>query len=188
MSVIIQKNNSNKKNNKGFAMLFAVLTSSLLVSIGVSILGISLKEIQIATSARDSQTAYYAADSARECALYWDIKQGAFPACFDSSCSNLGDEAVQVDIKCNGQNKTLTFSKQDDGVTYQSTNASGNKFFKYSTSNDDLIQPEADVYVSKEYVSDSDSINTIIQTQGHNTGVVGRRVERGIRQINNSNQ
>src|ERR1035437_6524026 len=85
---IMQKENKFKKiilvkSKDGFALLFAVMIASFLITLGISIFSISLKEIQITTSVKDSQTAYYAADSARECALYSDIRLGLFPACLD---------------------------------------------------------------------------------------------------------
>src|SRR3989344_8483198 len=116
------KNIQNKKNTKkaGFAVLFAVLLASFLITLGISIFNISLKEILIATSARDSQVAYYIADSARECALYWDIKQGVFPTCIDQVCDNFldinGDKVpasnpYNVTITCNGIPVSLSFAK-----------------------------------------------------------------------------
>ncbi len=59
------------KSTSGFAMLYAVLVSSLLLAIGISIFNISIKELNIATSERDSQLAFYASDSAIECADDW---------------------------------------------------------------------------------------------------------------------
>jgi hypothetical protein len=67
-------------NKKGFALLFSVLVSSLLLTIGLSIFSIALKELAISTASRQSIHAFYAADSGREYALYRDtkIKNGFF--------------------------------------------------------------------------------------------------------------
>lgn len=62
----------------GFTLLLSVLIASLLLSIGLSIFNIALKELILSSSGRDSQFAFYAADSGTECALYWDIKESAF--------------------------------------------------------------------------------------------------------------
>src|ERR1035437_7066542 len=103
------KNLKKKKDSKlriAFAVLFAVLLASFLITLGISIFNISLKEIQIVTSARDSQIAYYVADSARECALYWDIKKGVFPACLNDGGGRPLDCAVSASttltVTCNG--------------------------------------------------------------------------------------
>ncbi|TSC67309.1 MAG: hypothetical protein G01um101472_460 [Parcubacteria group bacterium Gr01-1014_72] len=63
---------------RGFTVLFAVLMSSLLLAIGISIFNISMKERVLASASKESQNAFYAADSGVECALYWDIRDDAF--------------------------------------------------------------------------------------------------------------
>ncbi len=64
--------NKDIKTNRGYTLLFAVLVSSLVLSIGISILNISKKEFLLSTSARDSSLAFYAADGGFECALLGD--------------------------------------------------------------------------------------------------------------------
>lgn len=180
----LQKNNI-QKTEKGFAMLFAVLTASLMVAIGISIFSISLKELQIATSERDSQAAYYAADSAQECAIYWDLKMGAFPTCLDSVCTpNTSHVSTTTDntIMCNGKSTKFAFDNAS-GLAFAS---STKNFFKYSLS--DITMPASDMSITKQFIAGSpDRIITTIITQGHNTGITGRRVERGIIQSYNSN-
>ena len=162
----------------GFAVLFSVLLASFLVTLGISIFTISLKEIQITTSARDSQVAYYIADSARECVLYWDIKQGAFPACLDNSCSNQNTDTINP-IQCNGSPIYLAFSGPID-LTYI---ASKNDFFQASSTSSST--PISDIKITKTWITDTQSVRTAIEARGHNTSVLGRRVERGILQVNN---
>lgn len=58
----------------GFALLFSVLVSSLLLTIGLSIFSIALKELAISTATRQSIHAFYAADSGREYIKYLDTK------------------------------------------------------------------------------------------------------------------
>lgn len=71
-----------KKNNKshkdGFTILVAVVTASILLIIAMSIGGIALKEQVLSASGKESQVAFFAADTAMECALYWDQKVGVF--------------------------------------------------------------------------------------------------------------
>ncbi len=168
------------KSTTGFAMLFAVLISSFLIMIGISIFSISLKEVMISTSIRDSQMAFYAVDSAGECALYWDLKGGgtnsAFPSCTDLDCSNhLSGEDIPTTITCNGITNTLSFIKNNLTYSY-----SGNDFFRYSSSTIDT-EPEADITISKTL--NGTKITTTFNITGHNTGESGRRVERGIIRI-----
>ena len=55
-------------------MLLAALVSSIVLSLGASIFLVAKKEITLSSLGRDSQYAFYAADQAAECALYWDSR------------------------------------------------------------------------------------------------------------------
>lgn len=70
------------KKNGGFALLFSVLIASLLLTIGLSIFSIALKELAISTNAERSIISFYAADSGRECGLYWDIRTEKMPTVY----------------------------------------------------------------------------------------------------------
>lgn len=180
----------NLKSKSGFALLFSVMLASFLITLGISIFSISLKEIQIATSVRDSQVSYYAADSARECALYADAKLAAFPTCLDSNCENIYDidgnaipvlsnDVRTVNVTCNGISSPLIFRR--NGLTYTSDKTL--KFFQASKDLDS--SPAADISITKQFVQSTSRVVTTIDALGHNTKVIGRRVERGIRQIIN---
>ncbi len=69
----------NKKNNEqGFVALFAVLVSSILLLMALSISGVAYKEQLLSVNAKSSQYSFTAADTGLECALYWDVKQAVF--------------------------------------------------------------------------------------------------------------
>jgi hypothetical protein len=68
---ILQK--LTQENNKGFTLLFAVLVSVLVLAVGASIINIALKQTILSGAGRESQFAFYAANSGLECALYWDL-------------------------------------------------------------------------------------------------------------------
>jgi len=83
----------NKKlttqNQRGFAILFAVVGATLVLSIGLTIATITTKEVKLSAVSRDSQFAFYAADSGAECAeKYKDqfAKNNAIPATFTIRC------------------------------------------------------------------------------------------------------
>src|SRR3989344_5447846 len=82
---------STTPEGAGFTLFFAVLIASLLLAIGLAIFNITIKELVLSSSVRDSEFAFYAADSGVECALYWDRTQGAFST-----------TAPQSQIVCNG--------------------------------------------------------------------------------------
>ena len=66
-----------KKFNKGFTLLLALIVANVVLIIGLGVYGIIIKEIQLSGLGRESQIAFYAADSGTECVLYWDIKKKA---------------------------------------------------------------------------------------------------------------
>ena len=59
-------------NSRGFTLLIAVITVSIVLAMGMSILNITLKQFLLSGSARDSEVAFYAADAGYECVRYWD--------------------------------------------------------------------------------------------------------------------
>jgi Tfp pilus assembly protein PilX len=67
-------------NKKGFTLLLATLISSLLLLLGAAIFSVIKKELVLSSLGRDSQFAFYAADTGAECALYWDFRFNAFNA------------------------------------------------------------------------------------------------------------
>lgn len=70
--------NNKLQTNKGYTLLFAVLVSTLVLSVGLSILNINKKEYLLASAARESVTAFYAADGALECAAFHDLGLSPF--------------------------------------------------------------------------------------------------------------
>jgi Tfp pilus assembly protein PilX len=65
-------------SKKGFTLLLATLISSLLLLLGAAIFSVIKKELVLSSLGRDSQFAFYAADTGAECALYWDFRFNAF--------------------------------------------------------------------------------------------------------------
>ncbi len=63
---------------RGITILIAVILSSVVLSVALALLDISYKQILLASSAKQSQYAFYNSDSAMECALYWDQQKDAF--------------------------------------------------------------------------------------------------------------
>lgn len=86
------------KKQKGFTLLFAVLLSTLIVSISASIISIALRQTILSGTSRESQYAFYAANTVLECAFYWDVTNSTvFPA--------PGDVRITPsDIECSGGN------------------------------------------------------------------------------------
>lgn len=98
--------NTKENTSKGFTLVISILIASLVLSVGVSILNISLKEKQLSASGRDSQIAFHNADSGIECALYWDLVDGT-P--FGTPTSNQS-ELNSYTFDCNNQTITQSLS------------------------------------------------------------------------------
>jgi hypothetical protein len=62
----------NKKTQKGYAILFAVVIVSAISVITVGLSNIAYKQLILSSLAKDSQLAFYQADTAGDCALYAD--------------------------------------------------------------------------------------------------------------------
>ena len=96
--------NSTRSTRRGFTLLYSVLVASLVLSIGVGIASIVLKELVLASTGRESQFAFYTADSGVECALFSDFQSaGAFATSTDSKYQN-PNPCQPHTISCNGQN------------------------------------------------------------------------------------
>jgi hypothetical protein len=61
-----------KKNNRGFALIVAVILSGVAAAVTVTLTTLAYKSLVLSSTAKESQYAFYAADSALECALFWD--------------------------------------------------------------------------------------------------------------------
>jgi hypothetical protein len=57
---------------RGFVILYAVLLVSIVLTVSLTLLNITLKQLILSLVARESSYAFYAADSAKTCAQYWD--------------------------------------------------------------------------------------------------------------------
>ncbi len=64
--------------SRGITLLVAVILSSVVLSVALALLDVAYKQQLLASTAKQSQYAFYNADSAMECALYYDQKQNAF--------------------------------------------------------------------------------------------------------------
>ncbi len=76
--------------NKGFTLLLALVVTGIVLTVGLGVFDIIIREIALSAMGRESQKAFYVADTGVECALYWDIKNGPIstttPA--DIECAN----------------------------------------------------------------------------------------------------
>lgn len=152
------------QNRSGFTLLLAVVLSSLLLSIGVAIFNSTFKGFELSSIGRDSQFAFYAADSGLECALYWDIRGGAFATSTESDTPSSG-------VLC---------ADQDIAESWDVVKLSSSAETSFTIS----FLPEGFCAIVVVLKTDNEgTIETVIESRGYNTCDVSskRRVERAIR-------
>ena len=93
----------------GFTLLLAALISSVVLALGISIFEIALKQINLSSMGRDSQFAFYAADTGAECALYWDVRSDIHPDTFATSSAS----SAMSPISCDEASVTPTLFSAD---------------------------------------------------------------------------
>ena len=60
-----------RSSQSGFALLLTLLVVSVLIAIGLTVLDLSIKQIRLSTNAKESESAFHAANAGVECARYW---------------------------------------------------------------------------------------------------------------------
>lgn len=63
------------RRESGFALIMALVISSVVLSIGLSMLSVAIKQIDLSSSARESEVAFQVASAAMECALMTRIRE-----------------------------------------------------------------------------------------------------------------
>jgi Tfp pilus assembly protein PilX len=70
MRYLMQK---NIHNQKGFALLLSVLISVIVLTIGLTILNSTLKQLTLSETSLESERAFHAAYAGVECAQFWNV-------------------------------------------------------------------------------------------------------------------
>ena len=144
---------------RAFTLLMSVLISSILLAIGYEIYNLASKEVILSASGRESQFAFFAADTGVECALWADSKLDAFATTSEVTVTQLdcGNVASDLTRQTVGTDYITTFQMTLGGGTHTQC---------------------VDVRVTRE-----DPKRTIIESFGHNTCNVQSklRLERAIR-------
>lgn len=180
------KNSFNHQS--GFALLYAVLLTGIIFTIGLGLFSIITKQIVLSSIGANSQKAYYTANSAKECALYWGIHgvdpddNGVYESVFgyyvadeeSSSGYTFIEPDNDIDITCD----------DNTSIPIESLGGSNNGGFKFS-----LGDSEGGVNINNLCakviltVVNPDDGSSIIESTGSNlpcSGSNNRRVERQI--------
>jgi hypothetical protein len=60
------------KENKGFVLLFAMMISAIILAVALGGMNIAENEVAFSISGKDTNDAFFAADTGAECAMYFD--------------------------------------------------------------------------------------------------------------------
>lgn len=100
----------NKTKERGFVLLYSILVSGIILSVGLSLGNILYKQVLLSSVAKSSIFAYYAADSGRECVGFWNERRAFNPEnagqniiCGESGLSGVSSSGSNYFIVLPGQ-------------------------------------------------------------------------------------
>jgi hypothetical protein len=101
---MVESTKKYKYKNKGVTLLFAIILVTVFLIIGTGIINLVIKQLGLSSTGKESSRAYYAAETAAECARYWDL----FGAAFGKSDGTSGADTVWITdhVKCNSDRVT----------------------------------------------------------------------------------
>ena len=102
-------------HQRGFTILLAALVASLVLSLGISVFSIAQKQLILSSTGRDSQYAFYAADTAAECALYWDVRHDFFGTSTPAVSPECDELPLEVEGSRTGYPYSLDFEFEPNG-------------------------------------------------------------------------
>jgi len=136
---------------RGFTLLLAALIASIALALGTSIFEIAQKQVQLSSTGRDSQFAFYVADTAAECALYWDSRYNFFSTSTPTTAATCDNQTLSVTGRASSYVPTSTMIFQL--ALFTDTTPGG-----YC----------ADVAVQKGVDGSTGAVRTIIDANGYN--------------------
>jgi hypothetical protein len=143
--------------NKGFTLFIAMVITGTLLVVSMGIVNLAVKGAILYSAARQSQHAFYAADTGIECTLFWDVKNSSGFSAFSTSTAST--------ISCNNQSLVVQGSEQGSPTLPFTFNFS------------------PDPYCAIVTVVKLNNNTTRIESRGYNTCDLSnpRRVERAVR-------
>lgn len=145
--------------NRGYTLLFAVLITSIVLSVSISILSVSRKEFLLSSSARESAYAFYAADGGIECADYNDLVLNTF-----------GTTTGTISVNCGGVTQTIS----GGNLTHEVVGATTTDKFSFSIpvlSTSPQTTGCANIVVQKVYTAGPPlRLVTTLTSTGYNIG------------------
>lgn len=166
-----------QSKNRAFTLFVSLIVAAFLLAVGFSIGNIVIKQLTLSTSGTGSSIAFYAADSAAECAMYWDRKneRGFSVAESPFSTSSVGfrivcGRGISAGDDDTGDGLVYGFTKTcNDGICgIGATQAISTFYIDTSDPSDPEAKSCAFVTITKTYNPATAIEDTIIDTRGYN--------------------
>jgi type II secretory pathway pseudopilin PulG len=116
------KNVLPPKQQSGFALLLSLIVVGVIISVGLTVLELTITQVRLSTNARASEVAFNAANAGLECARYWRRQAGSLMEngqplnpvgglrCFGVTPDNNTVNEITEDITGDGQAWTYEYS------------------------------------------------------------------------------
>jgi len=168
------KENTLKKED-GFTLVFSIFLSTIVLTITISMMNVLYKQLVLSTVDRESQVAFFAADTGMECAEYWDFRSDLNGSATSSAFINANLGSLPSDLSCAGQNIRTTVGSAGETAFYFEPSAETTTFYLNNIGGGNAC---ATVTVTKNSFLNK----TKIESRGHNRCLASdpRRVERAI--------
>ncbi|HLP43885.1 MAG TPA: hypothetical protein VK145_01245 [Candidatus Nanoarchaeia archaeon] len=144
----------NPNPQKGIAILIAVIAVSAMLLIALAISDISFKEQVLTFFGRDSKSAFYAANSGIECALFHDFGGGSDGAFFFPTSTT---SIIPPSVFCAAGARPISVSTNGGGTITTSS-------FYFNIDS----QPSSCSIVRVTKTIGANGINTVIESRGYN--------------------
>lgn len=156
---------------RGFTILFASLIGSLVMAIGMAILGVTIMQINLSSAGRESQHAFYSADTGTECALYLNYG-GGNPDAGTATCPDgvFPKPGGQVSVCDSAGPSPYTYKCQGQAVVLSApaTNGDGSVTTHFESNYSNNLQNTCFIVdVTKN--SGANANTTSIQSRGYST-------------------
>jgi Tfp pilus assembly protein PilX len=171
----------NQKNNSGFTLVLSIFLSAIVLTITLSMMNVLYKQLTLSTADRESQIAFFAADTGMECAYYWDFRadlSGSTTQSIFGNVNTLTTPIATIAPTCAGQN-IYTQTGPGGETAFDPTGTNASEYVRtFYINNLNGTQACTFVTVRKNITT----ATTSIEAHGQNRCVVGdlRRVERAI--------
>lgn len=159
---------TKNKKQKGYAILFTVVIVSAISVITAGLSNAAYKQLILSSLAKDSQLAFYEADTAGDCALYADLVE--YPKLLEATPSGIFSTPPGTPWSCGGLNLKIVSAELSSG-------------YSLNPPQEDSLDPCFRIDVKKDTTSAPPHTITTITAKGYNICKISnlRTVEREIK-------